>query len=170
MKYRKTARPLSFLVASLLAFQPVTALAVTFADMNQVPWPGAEVSINKAADLGLVVGETKNGKSYFRPRDTVSLSESCQFAYKVLLQTKKASADASVTEKWATVLNTYKIQDWALTISFFHSFCHFLLSGKRDHFHFRPEQFRKKRHQYARFQRTGCGNSWPRPDSWCSLL
>ena len=113
MKYRKTARPLSFLVASLLAFQPVTALAVTFADMNQVPWPGAEVSINKAADLGLVVGETKNGKSYFRPRDTVSLSESCQFAYKVLLQTKKASADASVTEKWATVLNTYKIQDWA---------------------------------------------------------
>ena len=98
MKYRKTARPLSFLVASLLAFQPVTALAVTFADMNQVPWPGAEVSINKAADLGLVVGETKNGKSYFRPRDTVSLSESCQFAYKVLLQTKKASADASVTE------------------------------------------------------------------------
>lgn len=113
MKYRKTARPLSFLVASLLAFQPVTALAVTFADMNQVPWPGAEVSINKAADLGLVVGETKNGKAYFRPRDTVSLSESCQFAYKVLLQTKKASADSSVTEKWKAVLNTYKIQDWA---------------------------------------------------------
>ena len=113
MKYRKTARPLSFLVASLLAFQPVTAMAVTFADLNQVPWAGAEASINKAASLGLVVGETKNGKSYFRPRDTVSLSESCQFAYKVLLQTKKASADSSVTEKWATVLNTYKIQSWA---------------------------------------------------------
>lgn len=113
MKYRKTARPLALLVAALLACQPVTAMAVTFADINQVPWPGAETSINKAANLGLVVGETINGKSYFRPRDTVSLSESCQFAYKVLLQTKKASADASITEKWKTVLNTYKIQDWA---------------------------------------------------------
>lgn len=113
MKYRKIARPLAFAVASMLAFQPMTALAVTFADINQVPWPGAEVSINKAADLGLVVGETINGKSYFRPRDTVSLSESCQFAYKVLTQTGKAKADASITEKWKTVLTTYKIQDWA---------------------------------------------------------
>ena len=113
MKYRKTARPLALLVASLLALQPVSALAVTFADINQVPWPGAETSINKAADLGLVVGETKNGKSYFRPKDTVSLSEACQFTYKVLLQTKKATANASTTEKWKTVMDTYKIQDWA---------------------------------------------------------
>lgn len=113
MKYRKTARPMALLVAALLACQPITAMAVTFADINQAPWPGAETSINKAADLGLVVGETINGKSYFRPRDTVSLSESCQFAYKVLLQTQKASADSSVTEKWKNVLNTYKIQDWA---------------------------------------------------------
>ncbi len=113
MKYRKIARPLALTVASLLALQPVSALAVTFADINQVPWPGAEVSINKAADLGLVVGETKNGKSYFRPKDTVSLSESCQFVYKVMLQTKKATASSTVTEKWAAVLDTYKIQDWA---------------------------------------------------------
>lgn len=113
MKYRKTARPLSLLVASLLAFQPVTAMAATFADMNQVLWADAEASIQKAANLDLVVGETINGKNYFRPRDTVSLSESCQLAYKVLLQTNKAAADSSVTEKWATVLNTYKIQSWA---------------------------------------------------------
>ncbi|MBR6541576.1 MAG: S-layer homology domain-containing protein, partial [Anaerotignum sp.] len=113
MKYRKTARPLALLVASILALQPVSALAVTFADINQVPWPGAETSINKAADLGLVVGETINGKSYFRPKDSVSLSESCQFTYKVLLQTKKITADSSVTEKWKNVLNTYQIQDWA---------------------------------------------------------
>ena len=113
MKYHKTARPLALLVASILALQPVSALAVTFADINQVPWPGAETSINKAADLGLVVGETINGKSYFRPKDSVSLSESCQFTYKVLLQTKKITADSSVTEKWKNVLNTYQIQDWA---------------------------------------------------------
>ncbi|MBQ9092294.1 MAG: S-layer homology domain-containing protein, partial [Anaerotignum sp.] len=76
MKYRnKSKHSLGLLVAALLAFQPVSAYAVTFADMNNVPWPGAETSINKAADLGLVVGETINGKSYFRPRDSVSLSE-----------------------------------------------------------------------------------------------
>ncbi len=113
MKYRKSARPLALAIASMLALQPVSAFAVTFADINQVPWPGAEVSINKAADLGLVVGETKNGKNYFRPKDTVSLSESCQFAYKVMLQTKKATANSSVTEKWKTVMNTYNIQEWA---------------------------------------------------------
>ena len=113
MKYRKTARPLAFVLASMMALQPVSALAVTFADINQVPWPGAETSINKAADLGLVVGETKNGKSYFRPKDSVSLSESCQFTYKVLLQTKKITADASLAEKWKSVLTAYQIQDWA---------------------------------------------------------
>lgn len=116
MKYQNNKKhPVVFLIAALLACQPITAQAVTFADINQAPWPGAEVSINKAADLGLVVGETKNGKSYFKPKDPVSLAESCQFAYKVMVQTGKASANAAVTEKWTTVMNTYKIQSWAHT-------------------------------------------------------
>lgn len=113
MKYNKTKHSAAFILAALLACQPISAYAVTFSDMNQVPWPGAETSINKAAELGLVVGETRNGKSYFRPRDSVSLAESCQLAYKLLLQTGKATADTSVTEKWATVLKTYGIQEWA---------------------------------------------------------
>ena len=116
MKYQNNKKhPVVFLIAALLACQPITAQAVTFADINQAPWPGAEVSINKAADLGLVVGETKNGKSYFKPNDPVSLAESCQFAYKVMVQTGKASANTAVTEKWTTVMNTYKIQSWAHT-------------------------------------------------------
>ncbi|MBR2850764.1 MAG: S-layer homology domain-containing protein, partial [Anaerotignum sp.] len=116
MKYQNNKKhPVVFLIAALLACQPITAQAVTFADINQVPWPGAEVSINKAADLGLVVGETRNGKSYFKPKDPVSLAESCQFAYKVMVQTGKATADASVTQKWASVMNVYKIQSWAHT-------------------------------------------------------
>lgn len=113
MKSHHTKKSVAFLAAAILACQPVSALAVTFADMNQAPWPGAETSINKAAELGLVVGETINGKSYFRPRDTVSLSESCQFAYKVLLQTNKAAADPSLAQKWGGILNTYNIQSWA---------------------------------------------------------
>ena len=115
MKYNKKKHPIVFLVAALMACQPITAQAVTFADMNQVPWAGAEVSINKAANLGLVVGETRNGKSYFRPKDSVSLCESAQLAYKVLLNTGKIKADSSITEKWTTVLNTYKIPSWAHT-------------------------------------------------------
>lgn len=113
MKHKKFKQSMAFVAAALIACQPVAASAANFADMNQVPWPGAEASINKAADLGLVVGETKNGKTYFRPRDSVSLAESCQLAYKLLLQTGKASADAKVTEKWSTVMNIYGIQEWA---------------------------------------------------------
>lgn len=113
MKHSKTKQSMAFVVAALLACQPISAYAATFADMNQAPWPGAEVSINKAASLGLVVGETVNGKTYFRPRDSVSLTESCQLAYKLLLQTGKATANASVTEKWAAVLKTYGIKEWA---------------------------------------------------------
>ena len=114
MKYQGNKKhPVAFLLAALLVCQPITAQAVTFADINNVPWPGAEVSINKAAELGLVVGETINGKSYFKPKDPVSLTQSCQLAYKLLIETGKAKADASVTQKWSTVLNTYKIQSWA---------------------------------------------------------
>lgn len=116
MKYpMKKKQVLPMLLAAVLACPPVCAQAVTFADLDQVPWSGAETSINKAAGLGLVVGETRNGKSYFKPKDAVSLAESCQFTYKVMIQTGKASADSSVTEKWAAVLNSYKIQSWAHT-------------------------------------------------------
>lgn len=113
MKHKKFKHSMAFVAAALMACQPMSVYAVTFADMNQVSWTGAEASINKAAELGLVVGETRNGKNYFRPRDSVSLAESCQLAYKLLLQTGKATADTSVTEKWAAVLKTYGIQEWA---------------------------------------------------------
>lgn len=113
MKYNHAKRSAAFIVAALLACQPLSVYAATFADMNQVPWAGAETSINKAAELGLVVGETRNGKTYFRPRDSVSLTESCQLAYKLLIQTGKAVADASLSEKWSTVMKTYGIQEWA---------------------------------------------------------
>lgn len=116
MKYSmKKKQVIPLLLAAVLACPPVSAQAVTFADLDQVPWAGAETSINKAASLGLVVGETINGKSYFKPKDAVSLAESCQFTYKVMLQTGKATADSSVTEKWAAVMDYYKIQTWAQT-------------------------------------------------------
>lgn len=110
---KKTKHTVALALAAMLACQPLSVYAATFADMNQAPWAGAEASINKAASLGLVVGETRNGKTYFRPRDSVSLSESCQLAYKLLIQTGKAKADDSVTQKWTPIMNAYGIQSWA---------------------------------------------------------
>ena len=110
---KKTKRTVALALAAMLACQPLSVYAATFADMNQAPWAGAEASINKAASLGLVVGETRNGKTHFRPRDSVSLSESCQLAYKLLIQTGKAKADDSVTQKWTPIMNAYGIQSWA---------------------------------------------------------
>ncbi len=54
MKHSKKnfSKPVLFLAASLIACQPVSALGVTFSDLDKVPWPGAETSIQKAADLG----------------------------------------------------------------------------------------------------------------------
>lgn len=110
---KKTKHTVALALAAMLACQPLSVYAATFADMNQAPWAGAEASINKTASLGLVVGETRNGKTYFRPRDSVSLSESCQLAYKLLIQTGKAKADDSVTQKWTPIMNAYGIQSWA---------------------------------------------------------
>ena len=110
---KKTKHTVALALAAMLACQPLSVYAATFAYMNQAPWAGAEASINKAASLGLVVGETRNGKTYFRPRDSVSLSESCQLAYKLLIQTGKAKADDSVTQKWTPIMNAYGIQSWA---------------------------------------------------------
>ena len=53
--------------AAMLACQPLSVYAATFADMNQAPWAGAKASINKAASLGLVVGETETTKTIFAP-------------------------------------------------------------------------------------------------------
>ena len=39
-----------------------TAFASTFADINDVPWPGAAQYIDEAASLGLMAGYTENGK------------------------------------------------------------------------------------------------------------
>lgn len=110
---KKTKHTVALALAAMLACQPLSVYAATFADMNQAPWAGAEASINKAASLSLVVGETRNGKTHFRPRDSVSLSESCQLAYKLLIQTGKAKADDSVTQKWTPIMNAYGIQSWA---------------------------------------------------------
>ncbi len=116
MKYQKH-KPIKHAVVlcltALLTFPPVSASAAVFADMDQVPWNGAEVPISQAAALGLMVGEVRNGQNYFRPRDSVSLCETAQLAYKLLLNTGKTTSSSLYTLKWRTTLDQYSIPNWA---------------------------------------------------------
>lgn len=49
---KKTKHTVALALAAMLACQPLSVYAATFADMNQAPWAGAEASINKAAKPG----------------------------------------------------------------------------------------------------------------------
>ena len=49
---KKTKHTVALALAAMLACQPLSVYAATFADMNQAPWAGAEASINKAASRG----------------------------------------------------------------------------------------------------------------------
>ena len=41
---KKTKHTVALALAAMLACQPLSVYAATFADMNQVPWAGAEAS------------------------------------------------------------------------------------------------------------------------------
>lgn len=115
MKYQKkkfAKRSAALCLSAMLLAQPLSVSAAVFADIGQVPWSGAEVPIYQANALGLMVGEVRNGQSYFRPQDSVSLCEAAQLAYKLLLNTGKTSASSLYTLKWRTTLDQYQIPNW----------------------------------------------------------
>ena len=113
MKHQK--KYLAMFTAAVIACSPLSAYAVTFADMNDVPWAGAENSIMKAANLDLMVGSEVNGKTVFRPKAAVSLCEVAQLSYKLMLNTGKITASSGVTEKWSGTLQANNIPSWAHT-------------------------------------------------------
>lgn len=116
MKYQKkkfAKRSAMLCLSAMLLAQPLSVSAAVFADIGQVPWSGAEVPIYQANALGLMVGEVRNGQSYFRPKDSVSLCETAQLAYKLLLNTGKASASSLYALKWRTTLEQNQIPNWA---------------------------------------------------------
>ena len=61
---KKTKHTVALALAAMLACQPLSVYAATFADMNQAPWAGAEASINKAASL---LGKPETAKTIFAP-------------------------------------------------------------------------------------------------------
>ena len=56
---KKTKHTVALALAAMLACQPLSVYAATFADMNQAPWAGAEASINK--------GKPETAKTIFAP-------------------------------------------------------------------------------------------------------
>ena len=111
---RKTA---ILLVACILSMNfSVTSYGASFADINNVPWPGAVTYINTVSDLGLMVGDidAKTGKSMFRAKDHVTYCETTQLAYALLKKTGKLKQTSTdMVARWTQVMQGYNIPAWA---------------------------------------------------------
>lgn len=111
---RKTA---ILLVACILSMNfSVTSYGASFADINNVPWPGAVEYINTVSDLGLMVGDidAKTGKSMFRAKDHVTYCETTQLAYALLKKTGKLKQTSTdMVARWTQVMQGYNIPAWA---------------------------------------------------------
>ena len=51
-------RVLTVLAAASVLASATSAYAITFSDINNVPWEGAKTYIQNVADIGLMVGES----------------------------------------------------------------------------------------------------------------
>ena len=63
---KKTKHTVALALAAMLACQPLSVYAATFADMNQAPWAGAEASIRRQAWVWLS-GKPETAKPIFAP-------------------------------------------------------------------------------------------------------
>ena len=100
---------LAFLLSSILPLS-----AASFADINQVPWAGAETYIKKVADAGLMVGDTNaSGARVFRPKDTVTYCEAAQLVYTLLSSYYGATVTAEAQSKYTATMQAYSIPAWA---------------------------------------------------------
>lgn len=105
------------LVACMLSGNfSIMSYGASFADINNVPWPGAVTYINTVSDLGLMVGDidAKTGKSMFRAKDHVTYCETTQLAYALLKKTGKLKQTSSdMVSRWTQVMQGYNIPAWA---------------------------------------------------------
>ena len=109
-------RKIALLLSAVLtmSFTTVSMAAVTFRDINDVPWEGAKAYITKAADLGLMVGDKwDDGSSVFRSRDRVTYCEATQLVYNLMKNDNKVSDSSLRVAKWTPVMEGYQIPEWA---------------------------------------------------------
>ena len=100
-----------FLAAVMAAGSAVSVTAAeTFADINDVPWGGAQAYINSVYQNGLMVGDVNdNGERVFRAKDSISYNETVQLVYS--LSGEKASDET--INKWAEDMRKNNIPRWA---------------------------------------------------------
>lgn len=110
----------NFLALALTGILAVGAIsvpamgAVSFADINNVPWEGAKTYIQEVADANIMVGEyDASGRRIFRPKDNLSYVEGIQLAYSLLKSNNALSSKDSFKTKWEAVMKSYKIPEWA---------------------------------------------------------
>lgn len=107
---------ITVLLSAVIAVSSATIsmAAITFSDINNVPWDGAKNYVTKVAELGLMVGEKNgDGTSLFRAKDKVTYCETVQLAYNILKNEGKAELSQATTAKWKSVMSGYKIPEWA---------------------------------------------------------
>lgn len=99
--------------ALVLGSTNAVAFGSTFADINNVPWPGAATFIEEAASLGLMSGYTENGKKYCKPRNNVTYCEATQLMYSIMKTYYKQDVTNETITKWKPIMDAYKIPSWA---------------------------------------------------------
>ncbi|MDD5945679.1 MAG: S-layer homology domain-containing protein [Clostridia bacterium] len=84
--------------------------AEVFADINDVPWGGAQAYINSAYENGLMVGDINSkGERVFRAKDNISYNETVQLVY--MLSGETATDD--MINNWAADMQKNGIPKWA---------------------------------------------------------
>ena len=108
-------RKIAISMAICFAFSTVvpTFASVTFDDINIVPWQGAEVFINRAGELEIMVGEVIDGKRYFRAKDNITCFETVQIIYSVLSKTGNLKDNKNIESKWSYVMEQLSVPKWA---------------------------------------------------------
>ena len=99
--------------ALVLGSTNAVAFGSTFADINNVPWPGAATFIEEAASLGLMSGYTEDGKKYCKPRNNVTYCEATQLMYSIMKTYYKQDVTNETITKWKPIMDAYKIPSWA---------------------------------------------------------
>ena len=88
--------------------------ASKFADINDVPWAGAEQYINQAADLGLMAGYTENGKLLCKARNNVTYCEAVQLMYSIMTANDTSQkVDSMTVSRWTPTMQSANIPSWA---------------------------------------------------------
>lgn len=104
-------RKLSLALAVVLAAgsMPMTAMAASFKDINDVPW--AASTIMTVADRGLINGYEDNT---FRAKNNVTYTETMVMLYNVLSKTNSLQTmDTSSMAGYYQMFSTFKIPTWA---------------------------------------------------------